>query len=215
MGTARASEQRWLNGAPLSDIDGMPITIKDGIALEGWPSRKGSQVTSSEPVLQSSVVAERLLATGAVVIGKTRMPGICMEGVTDSPGFGVTRNLLNLDLTPGGSSGGCTAAVAAGVVRVSIGSDAGGSVRIPAAFTGTFGLKPTFGRIPITPPASSFYDVAHYGPMAVSVYDLTAIMAVISGPTARDWTSIGLEPVDFKASRAPTDLRIGLLNPLR
>ncbi|WP_175760078.1 amidase family protein [Burkholderia anthina] len=215
MAAARASEQRWLKGEPLSQIDGMPISIKDGIAVEGWPSRKGSQVTSSEPVAESSAVAARLIAAGAVIIGKTRMPEFAWKGVTDSPGFGVTRNPLNNDLTPGGSSGGCAAAVAAGVVRVSIGSDAGGSVRIPAAFTGTFGLKPTFGRIPITPPASSFYNVAHYGPMAASVADLSEVMAIISGPTARDWTSIGLKSVDFKAHGAPTELRIGLLNPLR
>jgi aspartyl-tRNA(Asn)/glutamyl-tRNA(Gln) amidotransferase subunit A len=215
MTAARESEQRWLNGAPLSEIDGMPITVKDGIALEGWPSRKGSLVSSSEPVSESSVLATRLVAAGAVVIGKTRMPEFAWKGVTDSPGFGVTRNPLNPELTPGGSSGGCAAAVAAGVVRVSIGSDAGGSVRIPAAFTGTFGLKPTFGCVPITPPASSYFNLAHYGPMASSVSDLAAVMDVISGPTARDWTSLGLAPVDFKLTKVPTDLCIGLLSPLR
>ena len=137
------------------------------------------------------------------------------KGVTDSPGYGITRNPLNPELTPGGSSGGCAAAVAAGVVRVSIGSDAGGSVRIPAAFTGTYGLKPTFGRVPITPPASPFFDVVHYGLIASSVGDLASVMDVISGPSARDRASVGLATVDFKCLASATGLRIGMLNPLR
>jgi len=212
---ARASEKRWREGSPLSEIDGMPISVKDGIGVEGWPSRKGSVVTAAEPVSENSELAARLVAAGAVLVGKTRMPEFAWKGVTDSPGYGVTRNPLNLELTPGGSSGGCSAAVAAGVVRVSIGSDAGGSVRIPAAFTGTFGLKPTYGRVPITPPASIFFNVAHYGPIAASVGDIVSVMNVISGPSSRDWTSVGLAPVDFKSNESPKELRIGLLNPLR
>ncbi|MFM0283137.1 amidase family protein [Paraburkholderia sediminicola] len=211
---ARASETRWREGVPLSDIDGMPIAIKDGAAQEGWPSRKGSVVTSAEPVTENAAVVARLVAAGAVLIGKTRMPEFAWKGVTDSPGYGITRNPVNPDLTPGGSSGGCSAAVAAGVVRVSIGSDAAGSIRIPAAFTGTFGLKPTFGRVPITPPASSYFNVAHYGPIAASVSDLASVMAVISGPSVRDWSSVGLTPVDFSSQVSPTELRVGLLNPL-
>ena len=215
IGAARASERRWREGKPLSDIDGMPVAIKDGAALEGWPSRKGSVVTSAAPVNESAAVVTRLIAAGAVLIGKTRMPEFAWKGVTDSPGYGITRNPLNPELTPGGSSGGCAAIVAAGVVRVSIGSDAAGSIRIPAAFTGIFGLKPTFGRVPITPPASAFFNVAHYGPMASSVSDLASVMDVISGPSARDWTSVGLAPADFKSQASPSELRIGLLNPLR
>ncbi|MFP3550787.1 amidase family protein [Paraburkholderia sp. SIMBA_049] len=215
MTAARASEKRWRESSPLSDIDGMPMTIKDGAALEGWPSRKGSVVTSTEPASESAELAARLIAAGVALIGKTRMPEFAWKGVTDSPGYGITRNPLNPDLTPGGSSGGCSAAVAAGVVRVSIGSDAGGSIRIPAAFTGTFGLKPTYGRVPITPPASTYFDIAHYGPIAAGVSDMASVMDVISGATARDWTSVGLAPVDFNLCASPTELRIGLLNPLR
>ncbi|CAB3733198.1 Glutamyl-tRNA(Gln) amidotransferase subunit A [Paraburkholderia sediminicola] len=212
---ARASEKRWRESAPLSDIDGMPIALKDGALREGWPSRKGSVVTSAEPATENAEVTARLVAAGAILIGKTRMPEFAWKGVTDSPGYGITRNPLNPELTPGGSSGGCSAAVAAGVVRVSIGSDAAGSIRIPAAFTGTFGLKPTFGRVPITPPASSYFSVAHYGPIAAGVDDLAAVMDVISGPSPRDWTSIGLAPVDFRSRVSPTELRVGLLNPLQ
>lgn len=212
---ARASESRWREGAPLSEIDGMPISVKDGIAVEGWPSRKGSVVTPAEPVSESSALAARLVNAGAVLVGKTRMPEFAWKGVTDSPGYGVTRNPLNPELTPGGSSGGCGAAVAAGIVRVSIGSDAGGSVRIPAAFTGTIGLKPTYGRVPITPPASIFFNVAHYGPIASCVGDMASVMEVISGPSSRDWTSVGLAPTEFKSDGSPKELRIGLLNPLR
>ncbi|MFM0045643.1 amidase family protein [Paraburkholderia sediminicola] len=211
---ARASERRWREGLPLSDIDGMPVAIKDGAAQEGWPSRKGSVVTSAEPMTESAEVVARVVAAGAVLIGKTRMPEFAWKGVTDSPGYGITRNPLDPELTPGGSSGGCSAAVAAGVVRVSIGSDAAGSIRIPAAFTGTFGLKPTFGRVPITPPASAYFNVAHYGPIAAGVSDLASVLDIISGPSARDWTSMDLAPVDFKSRVSPTELRVGLLNPL-
>jgi aspartyl-tRNA(Asn)/glutamyl-tRNA(Gln) amidotransferase subunit A len=212
---ARASEKRWREGLPLSDIDGMPVAIKDGAAQEGWTSRKGSVVTTAEPAVESAEIVARLVAAGAVLIGKTRMPEFAWKGVTDSPGYGITRNPLDPELTPGGSSGGCSAAVAAGVVRVSIGSDAAGSIRIPAAFTGSFGLKPTFGRVPITPPASSYFNIAHYGPIAAGVSDLVSVMDIISGPGARDWTSIGLAPVDFKSQVSPTELRVGLLNPLQ
>ena len=208
---AAASEQRWKQGAPLGPLDGMPITVKEFAAVQGWPTRRGSLVTSTDPAPQSAVFVERLLQAGVVLLGKTRAPEFNWKGVTDSPGYGVTRNPLNPKLTPGGSSGGCSAAVAAGVVRVSLGSDAGGSVRIPAAFTGTVALKPTFGRIPLAPPPSAFFNVVNTGPIAASVSELSEVMQVVSGPHAGDWSSIGLRELAFDVIPQASGLRIGLL----
>lgn len=209
---ANASAQRWRESKPLSRLDGMPITVKEGAAVEGWPTRKGSLVSSAEPAVASTDFVRRLFESGAVLIGKTRSPEFSWKGVTDSPGFGVTRNPLDRNLTPGGSSGGCAAAVSAGVVRVSIGSDAGGSVRIPAAFTGTFGLKPTYARIPMVPMASGYFDVAHWGPIAASVADMADVMEVISGPSAGDHMSVGLAAVDYRSDGDGDPLRIGVLD---
>ncbi|WP_281718809.1 amidase family protein [Pandoraea apista] len=209
---ADASAQRWRENRPLSRLDGMPITVKEGAAVEGWTTKKGSLVTSDSPAAASTEFVRRLFDSGAVILGKTRAPEFSWKGVTDSPGFGVTRNPLDRDLTPGGSSGGCAAAVCAGVVRVSIGSDAGGSVRIPAAFTGTFGLKPTYARIPMVPMASEYFDVAHWGPIAASVADMADVMEVIGGPSAGDHMSVGLAPVDYRSQGDGQPLRIGVLD---
>lgn len=186
---AQAAAARWRTGHPLSAIDGMVIAIKEFAGVAGWPTRRGSLLTPDTPVQQDSVFVSRLRAAGAILLGKTRAPEFNWKGVTDSPGYGVTRNPLDAELTPGGSSGGCAAAVAAGVVRVSMGSDAGGSVRIPAAFTGIFGLKPTQGRIPVVPYASQFAGLAHFGPLARNVHDLADVAHIVAGCHAGDWTS--------------------------
>ena len=208
---ASASQARWAKGEPLSPLDGMPFTVKEFAAVQGWPTRRGSLVTPSEPAAQSAVFVERLLRAGVVLLGKTRAPEFNWKGVTDSPGYGITRNPLNPQLTPGGSSGGCAAAVAAGVVRVSLGSDAGGSVRIHAAFTGTVALKPSFGRIPLVPPPSAFFDVVHAGPIAASVAELADVMQIVSGSHAGDWSSLGMRHVSFGDIPDAQGLRIGLL----
>jgi aspartyl-tRNA(Asn)/glutamyl-tRNA(Gln) amidotransferase subunit A len=215
LAAARASENRWRAGAPLSPLDGMPVGIKEFAQVEGWPTRYASAVTGAAPAPRSTPFAARLLEAGAVAIGKTRAPEFNWKGVTDSPAFGVTRNPLDPWKTPGGSSGGCAAAVASGVVRVSVGSDAGGSVRIPAAFSGVLGLKPSFGRIPMWPNPSHFSGIAHVGPLAASTDDLGDALAVMSGPSVDDWTAF--DDPDFRqrltGARVSSDLRIGLLNP--
>jgi len=208
---AKASASRWRTGDPLSPLDGMPFTVKEFAAVKGWPTRRGSLVTAAEPAEKDTAFVRRLLAAGAVLFAKTRAPEFNWKGITDSPGYGITRNPLDPSLTPGGSSGGCSAAVAAGVVRASIGSDAGGSVRIPAAFTGTFALKPTYGLIPLVPSPSAFFNVVHAGPIASSVAELTDVMRIVSGPDPADWSSVGLRESIFDTSPAPTNLRVGLL----
>lgn len=212
---AAASEQRWKRSEPLSPLDGIPMTVKEFAAVAGWPSRRGSLVSSADPVAHSAVFVDRLLKAGVVLLGKTRAPEFNWKGVTDSPGYGVTRNPLDPSLTPGGSSGGCSTVVAAGVVRVSFGSDAGGSVRIPAAFTGTVALKPTYGRIPLVPPPSAFFHVVNAGPIAASVTELAQAMQVVSGPHAGDWSSVGLRSVDFDDIPPAENLRIGVLMAAR
>jgi len=214
---AQASQARWRASAPLGPLDGMPVTVKDFAAVGGWPTRRGSALTSDEPAHATTPFVQRLLDAGMVLLGKTRAPEYNWKGVTDSPTFGVTRNPWDPTLTPGGSSGGCAAAVAAGVVRVSIGSDAGGSVRIPAAFSGVIGLKPSFGRIPVSPMPSAFNHIVHTGPIAASMRDLAEVMRVSAGPCAGDWTSFTGTLTDEVAalSEDPTRLRIGVLSPRR
>jgi len=213
LASARQSETRWRRGEQKSAIDGMPVSIKEFAAVRGWPTRRGSVVTPSTAAAASAVFVQRIEDAGGVLIGKTRAPEFNWKGVTDSVGYGVTRNPWNLALTPGGSSGGCAAVVAAGVVRVSMGSDAGGSVRIPAAFTGTLALKPTFGRIPVAPLPSAFHNVVHVGPIAASVAELADMMGVVAGASVHDWTSVGLETRTTQGAVAK--LRIGLLSPSR
>lgn len=212
---AAASAERWQQGCPRSAIDGMPFTVKEFAAVEGWPTRRGSLTTSSTPATASSEFVLRLEQAGAVLLGKTRSPEFNWKGVTDSPGYGITCNPWNSAWTPGGSSGGCAAAVAAGVVRVSVGSDAGGSVRLPAAFTGTIGLKPTFGRIPVVPYPSHFSQIAHFGPIGASAADVDDAMYVLSGAAVGDWTSItGNARAWAKPEYAAATLRIGVLSPV-
>lgn len=213
LSAAAAAQARWRAGQQLSPIDGMPMTVKEFAAVAGWPTRRGSLTTSSAPAAASTVFVQRLEAAGAVLLGKTRAPEFNWKGVTDSPGFGITRNPWNPALTPGGSSGGCAAAVAAGVVRVSIGSDAGGSVRIPAAFCGVAGLKPSFGRIPVAPLPAAFFNIVHSGPIAAGIADLIDVYQVVAGPSAQDWTSTGLD-TSF-ALPAVQGLRIGVLDAQR
>lgn len=216
LASARRSEQRWRSGQAIGDLDGMPMTIKEFAAVQGWPTRRGSLTTSTDPAPESTVFVARLESAGAVLLGKTRAPEFNWKGVTDSPGYGITRNPWNLNLTPGGSSGGCAAAVTSGVVRVSFGSDAGGSVRIPAAFGGILGLKPTFGLIPVVPLPSHFSNTAHVGMLGVSATDLMEALQVVGGSSARDWTSVCEGAEARAASESPIeDLRIGLLNVTR
>ncbi|MBB5215875.1 amidase family protein [Parapusillimonas granuli] len=212
LAAARASEQRWHCGRPAGPLDGMPLAVKEFAAVRGWPTRRGSLVSSPQPAEQSTPFVQRLEDAGAVLLGKTRAPEFNWKGVTDSPGFGITRNPWDLSLTPGGSSGGCSAAVAAGIVRVSLGSDAGGSIRIPAAFTGMLGLKPTFGRVPVAPLPSAFSNVVHTGPIASDIHDLKEVYGVVCGPSAADWTSsLPVPAVAGDSTRPPASLRIGLL----
>jgi aspartyl-tRNA(Asn)/glutamyl-tRNA(Gln) amidotransferase subunit A len=194
---AKASEARWLAGTPRSDVDGIPATIKDIILTKGWPTLRGSRtVDPAQPWEEDAPVVARLREAGAVILGKTTTPEFGWKGVCDSPLYGITRNPWDDRLTPGGSSGGAAVAAALGLGCLHVGTDGGGSIRIPAGFTGIFGIKPTFGLVPAYP-LSPFGTVAHLGPMTASVEDAAHMLTVISQPDDRDWYSLPHLPRDF------------------
>lgn len=199
---ARASEARWQRGEPLGAIDGVPASVKDLILTKGWPTLRGSLTTDpAGPWDVDAPATARLREAGAVLLGKTTTPEFGWRGSTDSPVYGITRNPWRLDTTPGGSSGGATAAVAAGLGPFALGTDGGGSVRIPAAFTGTVGLKAHFGRIPAYP-LSPMGTVAHIGPQTRTVADCARLFEVIARPDSRDWMSLPPTDRDWSADVA-------------
>ncbi|GAA3870564.1 amidase [Streptomyces sedi] len=187
---ARAATERWRRREPLSPVDGVPATVKDILLQRGHPTRRGSAaVPAGERWEEDAPSVARLREAGAVLVGKTTTPEFGWKGVTDSPLHGATGNPYAPERTAGGSSGGSAAAVALGAGPLSLGTDGGGSVRIPAAFCGIFALKPTYGRVPLYP-ASAFGTLAHVGPMTRDARDAALLLDVISGPDARDWSQL-------------------------
>jgi len=201
LSAARASEARWQahrrSGAPVGELEGVPTSIKDLILTRGWPTLRGSRtIDPKQPWDIDAPATARLREAGAVLLGKTTTPEFGCKGETNSPATGITRNPWNPDCTPGGSSGGTAAAVAAGLGPLSVGTDGAGSVRIPAAFCGNVGLKPSFGRVPAYP-LSPFGTVAHLGPHTMSVRDAALMMNVLKQADARDWTALPPDPTDY------------------
>jgi aspartyl-tRNA(Asn)/glutamyl-tRNA(Gln) amidotransferase subunit A len=190
---AKASEERWRRGEPHGALDGVPMSIKDILLTDGWSTLRGSRtVNPAGPWTVDGPSVARVREQGAVLLGKTTTPELAWKGVTDSPLTGVTGNPWRPELTPGGSSGGSAAAVAWGMGALSLGTDGGGSVRIPAAFTGTVAHKPTYGRI-AHHPASPFGTLANVGPMTRTVADAALLLDVVTASDTRDpW---GLAPV--------------------
>jgi aspartyl-tRNA(Asn)/glutamyl-tRNA(Gln) amidotransferase subunit A len=196
---AEASEGRWMAGAALSPLDGVPVAVKDLLLTRGWATRRGSlTVDANGPWTEDAPTVARLREAGAVLLGKTTTPEFGWKGSTDSPLTGVTRNPWNLKKTPGGSSGGSSAALAARLSPLALGTDGGGSIRIPASFTATYGLKPSFGRVAAYP-LSPFGTVAHVGPMTRTVRDAALMMNAISAPDARDWFCVPGRDADYTA----------------
>ena len=208
---ARASEARWQRGAPLSPIDGVPTTIKDNIATQGDPMPLGTAAMPLQPAAADAPAAARLREAGAVIVCKTTMPDYGMLSSGLSSFHKLARNPWDLRKTPGGSSAGAGAAAAAGYGPLHLGTDIGGSVRLPAGWCGIFTLKPSLGRIPIDPP----YTGRAAGPMTRSVADAALMMQVLAQPDARD--SMSLPPQDIawqQFDQGPErlrGLRIGLL----
>lgn len=205
---AEASQARWLKNEPQGALDGVPVTIKENIASQGVPVPLGTAATDLVPAERDAPPTARLREAGAVILGKTTMPDYGMLSSGLSSFHPLTRNPWDLSKNPGGSSAGAAAASAAGYGPLHLGTDIGGSVRLPAAWCGIFALKPSLGRIPIFPP----YAGRVAGPMTRSVQDAALMMRVLSLPDARDSMSLPYQPISWlELARPLRGLKIGLM----
>ncbi len=186
---AKAAEARLMRGGPLPPLLGVPIAFKDITPTKGQRTTLGSRAYEHNVPDADAIVVERLVAAGAIVVGKTTTPEFAFASFTQSPLWGTTRNPWNPARSPGGSSGGSGAAVASGCVPFAEGSDMGGSIRIPAALCGVVGLKPSFGRIPFEVLPSQLDTLNHFGPLARSVADAALFLRHAAGPDERDLSS--------------------------
>ena len=212
---ARAAEARWRAGRPLSALDGVPVTIKENIYTRGDPAPIGTRANEDVPPQAADAPpAARLREAGCVLLGKTTMPDYGMLSSGLSSLHGITRNPWRLDRNTSGSSSGAAAAAVAGYGPLHVGTDIGGSVRLPATHCGIFALKPTLGRIPVYPP----YMGRVAGPMTRSVADAAMLMNVLARPDARDFMSLPPQGIDFAAGLAETSprrLKIGFLPDMK
>jgi|TARA_R110001592_G_scaffold87235_5_gene257714 aspartyl-tRNA(Asn)/glutamyl-tRNA(Gln) amidotransferase subunit A len=200
LGLARESEQRYQKGEAQGLVDGVPVAVKDVFLTPMWPTIKGSYTVDPKSTLNKSAPATAALARhGYVPIGKTTTPEFGWKGVTDNPVDGVTNNPWNPKKTAGGSSGGSGVAVALGMAPLALGTDAGGSIRIPAGFCGIVGLKPSFGEVPHWP-ASPFGTLAHAGPMTWTVEDAALMMNVLCEADHRDTNAVPRRNIDYLAN---------------
>jgi aspartyl-tRNA(Asn)/glutamyl-tRNA(Gln) amidotransferase subunit A len=201
---AKAAEQAVMRAArqpghELGALHGVPCSIKDVTYTAGVRTTLGSKLYEQYIPTEDAPVVERLKAAGSIVVGKTCTPELGWKGVTDSPLFGITRNPWNRGVTPGGSSGGAAAAVAAGLGPLATGTDGAGSIRIPASFCGIVGHKPTFGLVPYYPPSAAEL-VAHVGPLTRTVRDAALMLDVMSGRDDRDRHSLPAEEGSYLAA---------------
>lgn len=211
---AAAIDARLAAGDPVGPLAGVPLAVKDLISTRGLRTTFGSQLYADNVPDEDDIVVERLRVAGAVVIGKTNTSEFGYGAVGHNPLFPTTRNPWDTALTPGGSSAGSAAAVAAGMVALSLGSDGGGSVRVPASLTGTFGIKPSWGRVPVypgcrvetEPGASGWEALEHIGPITRTVADAALMLSVLSGPTPKDRHSLPREAIAW-ADLDPSHLK--------
>ena len=209
MDAARAAEDAVMSGAELGALHGLPVSVKDLIAAKGAKMTFGSRAMADNVSEIDAPSVERIRAAGGAVIGKTTTSEFGCKAVGDSPLTGITRNPWNLDKTTGGSSCGAAASIASGVSPFGLGTDGGGSVRIPSAFTGLFGIKAHFGRVPVFP-VSATPTLAHVGPLARTVRDGALLLQTIAGYDARDSGAVAQEVPDFLTAceHSPKGLRI-------
>jgi aspartyl-tRNA(Asn)/glutamyl-tRNA(Gln) amidotransferase subunit A len=209
---AADSAARWAAGRPLGLLDGIPCTVKDLVDLAGFPTRRGSRATDPTPAIEDAPAVVGLKAAGAVIVGKTTTTEFGWKSPGDCPLHGITRNPWNPQFTTGGSSSGAGAAGAAGFGPLHIGTDAGGSIRIPAAWCGLVGLKPSYGRVPQWP-ASTFAAVACLGPMTRTVRDAALMFSALARYDLRDPFCIPDDPRDWRdgIEDGVGGLRVGVL----
>ncbi|MGF7159284.1 aspartyl-tRNA(Asn)/glutamyl-tRNA(Gln) amidotransferase subunit A [Rhodoligotrophos appendicifer] len=195
---ARASEARWQAGKPDGALDGVPVTIKDTVDAKGWPTRKASLLTPEDHRAQADAPAvAHLREAGAVLFAKTAVPEFAWKAMTDSRLHGITRNPWDPERTPAGSTGGGTAAVAAGIGHLAHGTDGGGSLRMPPSFCGVVGLKPTHGRVPYVPQLGPAASLVVEGPVARSVRDIALAINEMKKPDPRDPLCLPYDPSDW------------------
>lgn len=208
---ARASEARWARGEPCGLIDGVPVSVKDLILQRGHPTLRGSHtIDPAGPWDVDAPAVARVREHGGVIVGKTTTPELGWKGVTDSPLTGVTGNPWDPTRTAGGSSGGSAAAVALGMGPLSLGTDGGGSLRMPAGFSGVTTIKPTWGRVPLWP-ASPFGLLAHLGPLTRTAADAALALDVLSGSDARDpWALAPAAPASPRLDAPLSGLRVAV-----
>ena len=200
LGEARAAERAVMTGEPLGSLHGVPISIKDNLWTAGERTTYGSRLLAEFVAPEDAPSVAGLRAAGAIFVGRTNLPEFAWRGSTDNPLFGESRNPWDLTRTPGGSTGGGAAAVAAGLGPLALGSDGAGSIRIPASFCGLVGLKPTFGRVPMYPAAGGNELVAHVCPLARTVRDVALMMNAIARHDRRDAFALPDEGVDYLAA---------------
>lgn len=213
LASAQMSERAWSAGLPTRPLEGVPVSIKDTALVKGWIPGRGSRLSIEQPpAAEDCPSARRIRASGAVIFACTTTCEGGWKAVTDSPLTGVTRNPHNPHVTPGGSSGGAGAAIASGCGPLALGSDGGGSIRVPASFSGVFGMKATFGRVPQWPMGVHYSDFSHYGPLTRSVADAALMLSVLEGYDPRDPYSFApAESGAFLAGPLPlAGLRIGV-----
>jgi Asp-tRNA(Asn)/Glu-tRNA(Gln) amidotransferase A subunit family amidase len=200
---ARVAERAVAAGGPLGPLHGVPVAIKDLDDVAGVPTSMGSRAVLNRVPKKSAIVVERLIAAGAIVLGKTNTPEFGHKGITDNLRFGPTHTPWAIGHNAGGSSGGSAAAVADGLAALAQGTDGGGSVRIPASFSGVVGFKASFGRVPSVTRPDAFlwgHPLVHIGPLARTVADAALMASVMAGPHARDPLSLPDDGVDYRAS---------------
>ena len=209
---AGESAQRWRAGRPLGVLDGVPCTVKDLLDLAGLPTRRGSRTTSPDPAPDDAPAVLGLKVAGAVIVGKTTTAEFGWKTPGDCPLHGITRNPFDLSRTPGGSSSGASAAAAAGLGPLPVGTDAGGSIRIPAAWCGAVGLKPTFGRVPQWP-VGAFGAVAVAGPITRTVRDAALMLSALARFDGRDPFCLPDDPRDWRdgIEQGVAGLRVSVL----
>ncbi len=209
LAAAREADRVVRAGGPMPPLLGVPVSVKDHIWVAGEPATNGSLALREFVPAEDAVPVARLRAAGAVIVGKTNNPEFCYRGFTDNLVYGLTRNPWNLERTPGGSSGGAGASVAAGLTCLALGTDGGGSIRIPASFCGVVGHKPTFGLVPKEPGFKGWKTLSVDGPITRSVRDAALMLSVIAGPSSADDMSYpGGPAVDrLELAAPPHDLR--------
>jgi aspartyl-tRNA(Asn)/glutamyl-tRNA(Gln) amidotransferase subunit A len=204
---ARASDEARARGEDLGLLHGIPFSLKDLTLTAGVKTTFGSRALAGNVPDASSTFVDRLLGAGGIFFGKTTTPEFGNKALCDGPLFGTTNNPWRLTHVPGGSSGGAAAAVAAGIGPLAEGSDAGGSIRVPASCCGVVGLKPSFGRIPYAPGFSPFESLIHFGPITRTVADCALMLQVMAGPDSRDVYSIEDRAFDFPAAVSEPSVR--------